>query len=102
MFPAHRFIRRSPVRLVRCWRPASWARRRGAAWNLSHVRGPEAELRVRMRMTVPHAPYVMTLRVELGPQPTLLTVTEYLDLFLINSRSRARCTFYSIKESVIC
>lgn len=55
-----------------------------------------------MRMTVPHAPYVMTLRVELGPQPTLLTVTEYLDLFLINSRSRARCTFYSIKESVIC
>lgn len=88
-FPAHRFIRRSPVRLVRCWRPGSWARRPGAAWNLSHVRGPEAELRVRMRLTVPHAPYVMTLRVELGPQPTLLTVTEYLDLFLINSRSRA-------------
>lgn len=46
-------------------------------------------MRVRMRLTVPHAPYVMTLRVELGPQPTLLTVTEYLDLFLINSRSRA-------------
>lgn len=52
----------------------------------SRTRG---KLRVRMRLTVPHAPYVMTLRVELGPQPTLLTVTEYLDLFLINSRSRA-------------